>query len=161
MGKYVSSLLIWHFLKSGISILKKIGQNLITKRSLKKIIKSLNLVVHLFYRYLNILQVFKTFYIRIWAIKKFGCLAFHFKCRLINIEDENNFSTSIYTLDYVIDTIWKEIKSEDIKKYSSSFKSWVSSFAPKYYPIVQKFHHLLLRLLANEKILYFLQTSSV
>ena len=57
----------------------------------------------------------------------------------------------IYVLDYIIYTIWKGIKSEGIKKSSSSFKSWVSSFAPKYYPKLQRFLYLFLQLLANEK----------
>ena len=51
----------------------------------------------------------------------------------------------------MIYTIWKEIKSEGIEKCSSSFKSWVSCLAPKYYRKVQKFLRRLLQLLANEK----------
>ena len=110
----------------------------------------MNLVVRVFYSNLNILQVFKTFYNKIWAIKKFVRPAFHFKRRLIKIQEEV-FSRSIDVLDYVIDTIWKEIKSEGIEKCSSSFKSWVSCLAQKYYRKVQKFLRLLLQLLANEK----------
>ena len=101
MGKYVSSLLLWHFLKSGIWILKKFSQNLIISKLIdsvkyiilyrfyqkifKNVFKYLDLAVRLFYSYLNISQVFKTFYNRIWAIKKFVSPAYHFKCRLINI----------------------------------------------------------------------------